>query len=149
MRSFLALLVAIALTFPGKAETCTPFTNMRDHVLSNFAQAQYEQREGLPSLAESFPGADRCLSRKASDGDPVARMQCYWSRDVENRFTVLLQDLKSCYPGWQEQERTEPSALRQVILKQDEMRAGVWLVQLYKANTRVILMLVYMQKVKP
>lgn len=149
MRLFLGLVGAVALSAPGIAATCTPFRDMQEHVLTNFSQVRMETRDNLPSIADSFPGADRCLPRKAGETDPVARMQCYWSRDVETRFATLLQEVKTCYPNWPDEELTNPAAVRQVIFRQDQMRAGVWIVQLYKANTRMILMLAYMQKVKP
>lgn len=149
MRLILGLAGAVALSVPGIAATCTPFRNMQEHVLTNFSQARTETRDNLPNIANSFPGADRCLSRKAGETDPVARMQCYWSSDVEARFATLLQEVKTCYPNWPDEELKNPAAVRQVIFRQDQMRAGVWIVQLYKANTRMILMLAYMQKVKP
>jgi hypothetical protein len=118
-------------------------------VLTNFSQARTETRDNLPSIADSFPGADRCLPRKASGTDSVARMQCYWSTNVEEQLTTLLQNLKTCYPDWKAQELANPAAVRQVIFRQDESRAGIWLVQTFNANTRLNLMLVYMQKVNP
>ena len=149
MRLFLGLAGAVALSVPGIAATCIPFRNMQEHVLTNFSQARMEKRDNLPSIADSFPGADRCLSRKAGEADRVARMQCYWSTNVEEQLTTLLQDLKTCYPEWKAQELANPAAVRQVIFKQDEARAGVWLVQTFNANTKLNLMLVYMQKVNP
>lgn len=149
MRIALGLCAAAAVSCSGFAATCTPYRDMQDHVLSNFAQARMETRDNLGNIVGSFPGADRCLPRKASDKDPVARMQCYWSSRVDEQLTTLLQDLKTCYPNWKAQDLANPSAVRQVIFRQDESRAGVWLVQMYNANARLHLMLVYMQKVKP
>ena len=148
MRILLSLLGAVALSTSGMAATCTTFQDMQNHVRANFEQPGMETPENLGNIAGKFPGTGRCVPRKAGGTDPVARFECYWASDVESRFAALLQDLKTCYPNWQPEERTDPAAVRQVRLKQDEMRAGVWIVQLYNAKTRMILMLAYMQKVK-
>lgn len=149
MRLLLGLCGAVALSVPSIAATCTPFRDMQEHVLTNFSQVRMETRDKLPSIANSFPGADRCLPRKADETDPVARLQCYWSSNAEEHLTTLLQDLKTCYPEWKAQELANPAVVRQVIFRQDETRAGIWLVQTYNANNQLNLMLVYMQKVKP
>jgi hypothetical protein len=148
MRILLGLLGAIVTSFPGIADTCKPFKDMQGHVLTNFSQLSMETQDKRLSSADSFPGAARCQLSKADEKSPVADMQCYWSRDVQGRFTALLQELKTCYPNWQQQEQNDPDAVQLVHFKQDNMRAGLWIVQLYNAKTRVILRLTFMQKVR-
>lgn len=148
MRIVLGLLGVVLTSFPGIADTCKPFRDMQAHVLTNFSQLSMAAKDNRLGSADSFPGAARCQLRKADEKSPVADMQCYWSHDVQGRFAALLQELKTCYPNWQQQEQSYPDALRVVHFKQDNMRAGIWIVQLYNAKTRMILRLTFMRKVK-